>query len=59
MRRIHGFYVSDEEKAFLERYLTVIRECSGKKVSSATFTVDTYFYNHTKGTGFSKHEKGG
>ncbi|OGP12978.1 MAG: hypothetical protein A2052_03705 [Deltaproteobacteria bacterium GWA2_54_12] len=58
MRRIRGFYVSDEERAFLERYLAVIRECPEEKVHAATFTVDTYFCNHTKGTGFSKNEKG-
>jgi hypothetical protein len=56
MKRIRGFYVSDEERAFLERYLAVIMECPEEKVHAATFTVDTYFYNHTKGTG---HEKRG
>lgn len=45
MRRIRGFYVSDEEKAYLERYLTVIRECSGEQQIGVTHTVDTYFKN--------------
>lgn len=45
MRRIRGFYVSDEERVLLERYLTVIRECTPGKVQAVSFTVDAYFNN--------------
>lgn len=59
MRRIRGFYVSDEEHAHIKRYLAVIRECPGEKVRAVTFTVDTYYQNYTKETGHSKTEIGG
>lgn len=50
MRRIRGFYVSEEEKGYLERYLTVIRECTEDQVKGATYTVDAYYGNleHSK-----------
>lgn len=55
MRRSCDFYVSDEEKSYLERYLTVIRECSEDKVMAVTFTVDTYFKHlQNKLPGYSK-----
>lgn len=43
MKRIRGFHVTDEEKAYLERYLRVIRECPEEKVFAVTRTVDIYF----------------
>lgn len=58
MRRSCDFYVSDEEKSYLERYLTVIRECSEDKVMAVTFTVDTYFKHlQNKSPGYSKQRE--
>ncbi len=54
-RRIRGFYISDEEKVYLERYLAVIKECPEEKKRSVICTVDAYF-NHGRD---KNKEKGG
>lgn len=48
MRRIRGFHVTEEEKAHLERYLRVLRECPEEKKQAAAHTVDTYYENLKK-----------